>query len=309
MFQLRALLELYLIAMRTVDDKHGRDYAHWAANTEPDIAAECSQGSCAHRFPRLTLDKEFVSTHSDVMYGNVNVTPLQVARHLARPHRVARTDHFQHPLLFARSGHPFPDVDVDDQAQTALSDLLQGGALIDGGSHRTEPFIIEDDDEPMPQRVVEAQDGGSPPHFTTPGAGDARDYMREAARPAEATDETIPSGETVGGLLAMARILLLLCPRVDNLSLTGIFHRLLCGRNPIALPSLRCLSIGPVLPYWRTTFTSLGMANLSGLEKLRLCVSTLTNDEVDALTGKTGALGKLKVLQWEAMQSRQAPAV
>lgn len=235
------------------------------------------------------------------------LSPLQILRHMARPHRNAKTDRFSHPLFFARSGFPFPDTDIDEEGQELIASLLSG-------PHDQEvlgppPIMVPSPMSSPPYQPAVLAEGAADSeewsNVTSPGAGDAQDYLRELARPMNASEELMPNAETVGGLLAIGRNIIAIAPNIDNLSLTGYFQRLLCSQVPLASQSLRCLSIGPTLPYWKKTFSPSALAQFLNLEHLRLCVPTLTQDEISVIAGGDAGMQRLKSVQWEVVEAEE----
>lgn len=277
--------------MRRADDERGQDEAHGSHAT-----CVCEEASCEHKYPYLTIANEppprALFFPADKR-KHLLVTPSQISGHLARPRR---GDHFNHPLLFARSGYLFRDLDVDHLGNFLIGHLLTN----------EDPDMVTEDqgiDEPIPATATE---GPFKVAFLTDKPSV---YMGQISRRAGATDEVEAKADTVGGLLAAARVVLALAPNVGNLSLTGFFSRLLCGQNPVALSSLHSLSVGPTLPYWSTTFTATGLFNLPALEKLRLCVPILRDHEVATLTGARSTLKRLKLVQWESAQEDEESAL
>lgn len=275
--------------MRRADDERGHDEAR--------VNCVCEQASCEHKYPYLTIADEPPPRplFSADKRKHLLVTPSQISGHLARPRRVAQTDHFNHPLLFARSGYLFRDLDVDHLGNFLIGHLLTN----------EDPDMVTEDqgiDEPIPATATE---GPFKVAFLTDKPSV---YMGQISRRAGATDEVEAKADTVGGLLAAARVVLALAPNVRNLSLTGFFSRLLCGENPLTLSSLHSLSVGPTLPYWSMTFTATSFDKLPALERLRLCVPILRDHEVATLAGARSELKRLKLVQWESAQEDEDSA-
>lgn len=312
-FELRAALDLYLAAMRRLENERNYTISYWRREPTRTPPPECKAGTCPHRYPRLVFDHESTTPLHIAARASAEVfylSPLQISRHLARPHKIAKTDRFSHPLFFARSGFPFPDTDIDEEGQNLLARLL-------AGPHDQDDFgqwhILEGSPQSSPPHnagtvgSIEGawQEGEDWPNVTSPGAGDASDYLAELARPLNASDQLVPHPETVGGLLAMGRSIIAMAPNVDNLSLTGYFNRLLCSSILLASQNLRCLSIGPTLPYWKRTFRSQAVSRFPKLEHLRLCVPTLTTDEISLIAGGDPGLKRLKSVQWEVADAEE----
>lgn len=298
--------------MRRVDDERGYLIPEWRdcmKDPPPPIPAPCEEGTCGHIYPRLlfTLDAATGYTLSPEPGATFYyITQLQISRHMSKAHGNALTDRFEHPLVFARSGWPLPDADVADQGQELIGNLLCGPHSDEdllphyGIGERCRSLL------PSPDEVHKASIPEGPSHPTTdpdlPGAGDAAHYLRALSLPLNASDEPSPNTETLAGLLTMARVLLALAPALRNLSLTGTFHRLLCGQTSLPLGELKCLSIGPVLPYWTSLFKPGALVQMVNLEHLHICSTKLNSREIDVITGVGHVLPRLTQVFWECVE-------
>lgn len=318
--ELCAVLELYLIEMRRVEDKYGYPDVSPRRDFEPPpVPVECRAGACGH-YPRLVLDLTSASPPrvgpgmaTTVFY----ITRREILRHSKLPG--SATDRFDHPIFFARAGYPLPDEDVGEEGQRRILKLLFGDTEWDDDiEERFGPNHTSDVDwhGPVAEPVDDAAAGLSDPaeEDATPDLVDeaAYAYLRDASRD-ELVSEALPSIESLGGLLALARGLLArgllaLTPRVSNLSLTGMFHRLLCGSASIELEGLRHLSIGPLLPYWQKTFNASAITNFHSLEQLRICAGDLNDAEIGVLAGDSEALPQLRRVQWEVVNADDSTA-
>lgn len=314
--ELAAALELYLIEMRRVEDKRG--YQHKTVRRgedPPPVPAKCEAGACGH-YPRLVLDPHSTTPPLVKPEGEGKLfylTQREISHHLSGAYGAA--DCFDHPLVFARSGWPLPDDDVGEEGQQLLAELLEGDADWEeeasqrfGPNHEDNaewrgPVYV---DETAPQAVgaPSTPDEGA---TSVTGTGSASGYLRDAAGPPSA-QSALPGVETVGGLLALGRILLTFASQVNNLSLTGIFHRLFCGPVSIEMPALRSLSIGPLLLYWKIAFSPRLVGSFSALENIRICTGTLTDVEVGLLAGESGALPRLRHIEWEMVDAHDPSA-
>lgn len=304
--ELRAIMDLYLIQMRREEDEHGytaefwgQDWDHpssYQVTTSQPVPSRCKSGVCGH-YPALVvepLSSAPLPPH-EAPERVFWLTRKQIARHLRRPHDNAKTDRFDHPLIFAREGYPLQDADMGKAGQRKIRDRLAGPR----SDLDEDPFFAVQEDESDEEEVQEDTAEVAKPSVSAKyGAGNASDYLRYTAR-SLTTSESSPGVETLSGLLALGRAVLALAPQLTNLSVGGIFHRLLVNSTPLPNKLLRCLCVGPVLPYWRTTFTSEGLKRLANIEKLRICVDKLSSREVDVICGQQDALPQLRVVQWE----------
>lgn len=304
LYELCAVLELYLIEMRRIDDRQG------VPPRGSRVPIECQNGSCNH-YPRLILDPH--STTPPLVRAGRDVKILYLTRHEISTHlnefKGSPTDRFDHPIVFARSGYPLPDEDVSEKGQELVKNILVGDASwIDNIHERFGPNHEDNVDwhGPISYYLSEAADAfpaaSAAAEAPSEAIDAASDYLREIVQ-ARPVTEALPSVETVGGLLALARSLLALTPQVRTLSLTGIFHRLLSSPASIELEGLRALNIGPVLPIWNRLLRPSVVAGFCKLEELRICVPTLSEVEVAFLAGSHGALPRLCRLEWEMVDA------
>lgn len=306
------MMDLYIIQMRREEDEHGYTIEPWSQGwrqpssygmpTSQPVPSRCKSGACGH-YPPLVLEP-LSSAALPAPQAAERVfwlTRNQVARHLRRPHDNAKTDRFDHPLIFAREGYPLQDADVDKAGRRKIRDRLAGPR----SDLDEDPFFAGQEDESDEEEVQEDTEEVARPSGSAPyGAGNASDYLRYTAQPLTSS-ESSPGVESLSGLLALGRAVLALAPQVTNLSLGGIFHRLLVNSTPLPNKLLRCLCVGPVLPYWRTTFTSEGLKRLANIEKLRICVEKLSSRELDVICGHGDALPQLQVVQWEIVPLKE----
>lgn len=289
--QVQAILDLYLAQMHQIEERDKRLLPSWKSTKSlPKGTQECRHGKCGH-YPRVKLDESFegvkqqasktptsgkakkgkteaaatakkVDKASPAKLGNESsyfvVTREQIDKHVIR--RGAFTDHFNHPLIIARSGlrHLTSDGDV-------------GVKVIDGD--------YDGDDEC--HYPSESESYASDPYdshryndedFATPRSPRPADSMRSS-----------PSADSLIGrdwdpatrddILALAVSTLRLIPLVNNLSLTGYLH--LCLQRPQPkLNMLRYVSIGPLATPDGSGGYMVGY-NLPAMEKLRFCGNML----------------------------------
>lgn len=235
------------------------------------------------------------------------ITKLQILRHLSRAQQDAQTDRFDHPLVFARSGCPLEDIDIQEEGQELIENLLAGPYQEDdlrlnhGLGYRSASPVPDEDEVQQAHFVHEGAVPKEEEESATSRVGAAAAYLTELALPISTADNLLAAMETLNGLFTAARVIIALTPNLVNLSLTGIFHRLLCGTTPLPLDELRCLSIGPVLPYWTTLIKSAAAARMKKLERLRICNAKLGKDEIDVIAGVGGVLPRLGQATWECI--------
>lgn len=246
MLEIQAALDLYLIAMRQIEDKDSDFEASWRSkppSTKQEVPKSCRDGTCGH-YPPLELAGSLTRARRPTSPSTTE--PLvfvrsQLLEHLAR--RGSSTDRFDHPLLWFRSGGSFADFRRYGRSGATSGAWQAGRAQIP-----TEDVLLS---------------GGI---FGTC---------------AEAIDVALPSTATMASLLDLARSVLAFTPRLANLSLTGFLERALCGPYaPPELPALRSVTLGPPPPFWAAP---MHLQRLSGVEKLRICGVMLFEEEISAI--------------------------
>lgn len=210
------------------------------------------------------------------------LTCAQLDEHIGR--KGGPADHFEHPLLIARSGlkllHP--------------SDC--GQLLVDWNHHHSRSY----------HDPLEEEEGG---HCICCGTTAA---LREELEDNDSSvcDECISQSQacqagtvlsdpkTLRDILGMARGVLSLTPNAVNLSCSSYLHRFLWFGNTPPFNKLRFLSVGPFPPsledrpgFNRTSFTN--------VEKLRICPNPVERWASTADAGSDDPLPALKNLQWD----------
>lgn len=111
-----------------------------------------------------------------------------------------------------------------------------------------------------------------------------------------------PSPPTMDDLIAVGKRILGLTPNVRNLSLTGIFNRILSSTDerPSCFRNLISLTLGPGSGLARTQFRFVDW-ELGCLTRLRLC-GLLVYDELDSVSGNNSVLPKLSEFQWSIVR-------
>lgn len=220
-------------------------------------------------YPRLVV--QTADQPSQNLPGDEDILWLsraQILTHIAR--RRAMTDHFDHPLLFARSGMPWAARDHEyEWHEGDAGDVLEAGPER-GDFPRSEMLDVGD------AGIFGASDG-------------LCDFL----------DPSLPSTATLGGIMALARALFSFTPSIQIVSLTGFFERLFCGVGPPPfVKSLRSLSIGPLPACWSTAL-HLGHPTFANLARLRICGRELSGPDIREIVGGTCIFRQtLQTLQW-----------
>lgn len=295
MFEAQGVLDLYLCEMRRIEDAENRPVIPWrAAKTHPAprASSKCRSRECSH-YPKLVLEgfdrstkkgSKSASSKGDCSSQKTfTITRDQVKAHLLRPG--ALTDDFEHPLLFARSGlrmlamGPGCSIVIDhDQREI---DAYYGFSSFDDDHHEYGDFFRYNDD-------AFSQSSDSPqgsPRSTSSGqstSSDSNDSFDASHR---------------DGLVALARSVLYRVVALENLSLTGFLH-LSLGREPPALTTLRCLSVGPGTSP-PTLNLSLSVVQLPSLVKLRCCADYLNTGIAKRIAGTKKHWPSLREIRWD----------
>lgn len=126
-------------------------------------------------------------------------------------------------------------------------------------------------------------------------------YDDNSVRADELPDEA-DDPNTIECVLALARSLLALMPRVQHLYLSGALQLLVCGkkRKELPLPSLRTLCLGPLTPYRDDSLApTLHSKDLAQVERLRLSGCLVAEQKAEAIV----ALPSLTEVSWDLSYS------
>lgn len=270
-WEAQAAVDLYLIRMRQVEDDKDYPALNWKS---PWHKPRCSGKNC-HPYPKLVLTATPRQETEDTFYVAVS----QLHQHLAR--RGSATERLDSPLHLARSGLLMFDYHQREPAREI----------------RDDPYVVRGR---QGSDVDDKQPGDFADLFAvTEGEGYAR--APHASSSAAALDPALPATPTIGSLLAQARSILSYTSALQNLSLSGFLERLVCGRrSPAELKNLRAVTIGPPPPQWRLPLHFNG-ATFATIEKLRICGTLLTQDNLDALIGVDNQLPALRKFQYSTV--------
>lgn len=243
LFEAQAALDLYLIALRRIDDEHAK------IDSPSSPRCDCPRGSCPV-YPTLEITATLYRAQSTGRKVHAKVTqPVQftrhqLLRHLARPGCI--TDRLDHPLLFARSG-------IDTMIRASLLRSRRISRSRDVGSGQSEDVA----DLFLP-------------------AGRLGKYGISQVASSEVLDLSLPNTATLGSLLGLTRSILALTPLLGNLSLTGFLEGAVCGSKAVEPGNVRHLSIGPPPAGW---FAPLRFNNVLRVETLRISGVELCEEE------------------------------
>lgn len=238
----------------------------------------CREGSCGH-YPPLEITGRWGKRHIAVSRkrsasatATLVIDRSDLLGHLARPG--GPTDRFDQPLLFLRSGARAEHLSYIGRAGEGNGDNYTQ-------RHGFTPSTSNSD--------IESGDLGS------------NDLV------ADDSSISLPITAKINSLLDLAQSVLERASKLSNLSTSGIFERVICGRiTPPELPMLQNLSIGPPPPHWRTRL-HLNHPALARVKRLRISGVMLEEEEVRALSMLLS--GSLERLEWvtAGRLSRQHP--
>lgn len=308
LFELQAVLDLYLGAMRRIEEAGKYRVQSWRSkkkrpNHHP---ARCLSGSCSH-YPKVVLKgfdrsehavgieestaapnnkvktAETDFTHNDKVQLLANdgqrgrpdeivITRAEVKAHMAR--RGAYTDHFEHPLQYARTN-------------MQMLGLSASGKVIVDYNHeqRHEHYESSDDgfsfDDDLSEEYSDSE--------LDSADGARHDESLEKATPTSTASSRVSMSSSCGvssGLIidptnrhrtfAIACETLRLTKDLKNLSLTGYFNNCLNSQSLASLDDLLYLSIGPLAPPLPAE-PWLKNLRLPAVKKLRICGQSISN--------------------------------
>lgn len=280
--EIQAVLDLYLYEMRRLEDAAGLYMTprNGSVPVEDEISLES---------PPLVLEwtsppAASSSKTSPSPTGSLGqpkpfvISRTRLLQHLYRPGGPA--DCFDHPLIFARSGMQVLDFDLAGQARSSDKFLAQMTSLCyddaDKGSSDAAPFAL-------------------------PRAAGAVPYAPDLT---VALDVAANGTFTVGGILALARSLLALTPRVENLFLSGFLQAAFCGTEAAFVPSLRWLCLGPLSLFSDESFppSLLDGSRFPNLEHVRFMGSGFDERKRACIA----TLPRLETVEW-AMENSIEP--
>lgn len=259
--ELQAIMELYYFRLLRCDESAKAAAKGEAGSSKRKRGSGSSDGETQPTYPRLSLEPStlFTCLPSEESGDKVFlVSESQIEQRLASSG--SPIDDFDHPYLFARSGAPW---------------IAEGPRQHLRLYHGTQGWVGR---TKLSLSTYEA--AGS----TTPPPTPSWDSLSLATPP------------TVSNVVANARCLIALAPRVHSLSLTGLFHGLAAGEHLAALDQLRSLTIGPFSEAWIMDL-KLERPEFDQIVRLRLC-QLLSDEEAEKVSGDGAALPQLRELQW-----------
>lgn len=293
---LQAMLDLYLVEMRRIEDTKGYEVVSWRV-AEPggrpisQLPAECKSGLCNHypeldpfpwnweQFPTLPLEKR---------ERRCIITGAQLWDHLSRPGGPA--DHFDHLLLLTRSMPEALNM-TPREWHLVRSDLA--------GPHYTmftneEWLDMHGTDEDL-EEFYSRYDDCDEEDWEEPKS-EASDEEEWAYKNFASTADRVEELLEIGGSI-LSRL-----PNLSNVSVTSFFHR--------ALPSLKHpervqnLSIGPKSRHWNDVFPDNLVDKLPNVKELRICGLISSKDATQIAWG----FPRLETLLWSASEDTRTSA-
>lgn len=321
MYEVQAVLDLYLGEMRRVEDEEKRPVPSWrwkAPSTTPKAPETCRNGKCGH-YPRLVLEgfegnkqakakdvRDSSATVQDATTQSANgptsqeqsasakgeqtvfvVTQAQATEHCAR--RGAHTDHFDSPFIFASS-----DLKM-------LSRDSQRRIIVEHDEYEGRDYYYSDYDE-----LDSDYEGPVFPYnddeFSQPESPTSRSPRSSSVASTPLEPLTSPPPEIFdrtrrNDLLSLARSVINLALGLRTLSVTGWLSRCLDRKAP-DLSNLNSLSLGPILPP-RSTYDAIYEVPLPNLSKLRFAGHELCSWAVERFSKEESKLPNLRRFEWE----------
>lgn len=298
--------------MRRIEDAEQRQVPSWRSkDPRPGYKAPspCRAGKCGH-YPRLTLqgfhgavNRASTSPGVEGSSGTppndageaakerepLMITRKQVTTHLEKPN--SHTDHYDHPLLFARGNQRKLSVDGENRVIVVHTHYTQQYAHYSGYDSDVYNSEVE-------ARYKHYNDD----NFSTSSSSSSAVSVGSLSSLPSSTASTVHEPENFTWIrrddaITLARSVLRLTPRVENLSLTGHLYRCIRYNRP-ELKVLHCLSMGPNAP--RDSCPScLTSADLDVMEKLRVCGNGLGLWAAEAVGGGEGSWPALREVQWD----------
>lgn len=225
------------------------------------------------KYPRLVVDggqsgRACSPAAEDDGKDAFHVTRTDIYRRMTRGG--APTDHFNHPLLFARSG---------------LGWIAEGPGEVEhwGEAPREEP----------------GHEGDPADFFAWPASTSGSGLSADVDL-SDPVDLAIPSTASIGGNLSLARSVLSSTPLLRSLSLTGFLENAVIGeRAPPPFEALKNLTIGPP-PTGCSLPHRFDHQTFSSIEKLRICGHVPTPQDIATIVGDD-AFPSLRELQWSVI--------
>lgn len=325
-FEAQAIVDLYLAEMRRIEEKKKRLVPSWqgiSALDAPRGPDKCVLGRCCH-YPRLDLEG-FQDRHRKETEGarrrsradessesedesdsrrhraqrakrrqyRFTITLDQVNKHLGRPG--TPIDHFDHPLLFARSGHQMLTVTREGKA------AVVHGEYPYTARERFYDFLDDEDVNELERNRkglhVWLSDRVDPDlEFASPSPSSSSQSSPTATAASGQTRDPLTHKPTKN-VIELGRSILQLVRTVKNLSLTSYLARCIELEGP-SLSEVRYLSLGPLKP---PEYLSSCLANLEtpSLASLRVCGGDLTAAAAQALGNPSGELTELRHVVWD----------
>lgn len=270
--ELQAAIEIYYLEMQRCDNRARAKKEKELKRKIEKKKSSASRISIRPRYPPLRVARSGSSPSGNFGKGDFAIKRSQILERMTSAG--APTDSFIHPVLFARSALSWSAVDYDDKVHSGNNDREWNSVEETVDAFSTSYFSST---SAVPGTTVSAA--------STTGA---KIDLISNARLATAT---------VSGILALARCVLSLTPRVRSLSLTGFFEHILVGERASCHQSLHTVSIGPPPVGWEVPLHFSNTA-LNTVKRLRVCGCMLEKKEAASICGDDGALPQLKKFVW-----------
>lgn len=213
------------------------------------------------------------------------MTRHQIWTHLTR--RGAVLDQFDHPVRWAKDGYHLGHITI------AATSIIKPPLAGPHPSH-------------FKPEQYDPRTAGAPESFPFPRSDFFEDEWPHAGKKGQSSGVLLVSPYDMSGLTSAFGRLLVLTPRVINLSLNGYLYMALLAVKLKVCETLRSLCLGPTLDFWRTGAFSceeLGPA-LEKLENLRIVGADICEEEATRIAGEgQSALRRLKRVQWELVET------
>lgn len=268
--EIQAALDLYLMEVRRIEDKV-RDADQ---NCEDEDAVADLRARLADIvYPTLVVTLcTRLKAPSDEEQRIFTLSRTALLEHMARPG--ASLDHFEHPLLYVRSG--ILPLAINDAGKGRVNDPFIGTMEGLNGDWDVE-------------HLAEVMSLCKPDANTT----------------LDSASSTLNTRTTTGGIHSLVRTVLAHTPNVENLSLSS-YLQLVLWSDATPLQSLRSLCLGIFTHYRDSSLCpslSLHGDQLAGLERLHISGHVLTEQKIDLIAG----LPRLKRVMWDRRFGRGMP--
>lgn len=331
LFELQAVFDLYLCAMRRVDDESKRPVRRWASKEQPCKDPErCRTGECGH-YPTLQLRgfdqlSSTTSTQKEEALkasgedGQLSDTKLNVQPETrdsaggdggAKATAAGKGNEHDHPVCIvtreqvlnhiSRRGastdffeHPL----VYARSNMHILGIKDRKVIVDYEHEQTEDLYSFDSEgggsESDADSSMDEESESSSSHF-----GSSISWPSSSSSSPQGKVQGVMDHARHRGIISLARSVLRRTYRLQNLSLSGSIHSLLSSSRIFVLHSIRSLSVGPFCPPSSAEYC-VAWVKLPSLEKLRICGSTIAERTAADVAGEgEESWKKLREAEWD----------